>query len=419
MKLHLSIAVLAVSTLALPSQAQTLTYIGQQHVATGTLFAGTTVGGLSSIDWNARTNSYLAISDDRSTVNPARFYSLTLDLAQFRRSAAPGSAGIGFTGVTTILTPAGSPYAANAVDPEGLRFDAQRGLIYWSNEGDRNLAVPRIQDPTVQAMRLDGTHVRDFAVPSLFGTSLPNAGIRQNLAFESLAITPDGKTLWTATENALVQDGAAASTTAGSPSRLLSFNLETGAPGAQHVYNVGPVGSAPNPAGGFATNGLTDFLALGDGRFVTIERAFAAGAQTPGVGPNGLPTGNTIRLYLADVAGATDVSALASLAGQTVSPMSKTLLLDLSDLRNDDGSALALDNIEGITLGPEFEGKPTLLLVSDNNFSGAQFTQFVALQISAPIPEPAAWALMLTGLPLLGASVWVRRWRATAGHGAA
>ncbi len=34
------------------------------------------------------------------------------------------------------------------------------------------------------------------------------AGIRNNLAFESLTISPDQKTLFTATENALFQDGS-------------------------------------------------------------------------------------------------------------------------------------------------------------------------------------------------------------------
>lgn len=85
------------------------------------------------------------------------------------------------------------------------------------------------------------------------------------------------------------------------------------------------------------------------------------------------------------------------------SAVSKTLLLDLSDLRNDDGSVLALDNIEGITWGPEVDGKPTLILVSDNNFSPAQFTQFVALSVSTPIPEPTTWSLWAVGL------AWVMR----------
>ena len=62
------------------------------------------------------------------------------------------------------------------------------------------------------------------------------------------------------------------------------------------------------------------------------------------------------------------------------------MLLDLSSLKNDDGSVLALDNIEGITFGPMHEGKRTLILVSDNNFNPAQFTQFLAFTINGPLP---------------------------------
>jgi hypothetical protein len=46
------------------------------------------------------------------------------------------------------------------------------------------------------------------------------------------------------------------------------------------------------------------------------------------------------------------------------------------------------------------------VLVSDNNFSGTQFTQFVALSVLSPIPEPTTWALMLGGVLLLGG--WLR-----------
>jgi hypothetical protein len=144
-------------------------------------------------------------------------------------------------------------------------------------------------------------------------------------------------------------------------------------------------------------------LATGDRQFIAVERSFAVGAATPGVGPNGLPTGNTIRLYQVDARGATDVSSLSTLAGAAYTPVSKTLLLDMSTLQNDDGSALALDNIEGITWGPEVNGKRTLVLVSDNNFGAAQFTQFVALAVTTPVPETGTLGLMLAGLAGLGA----------------
>jgi hypothetical protein len=410
-------ALLAALALALPlaASAAGLEYIGQQIVPSGAVYAGTTVGGLSGLDRIGNGSRFYAISDDRSSspANAARFYELSLDLAQFVRSATPGQAGVSFQAVTTIQTPAGAPFGLNQVDPESLRIDPRSGNLVWSNEGQRSAAG--LQNPTVREMTTGGVHVRDFAVPTRYnpaGLGAADAGIRNNLAFESLTFSPDGRTLYTATENALVQDGPAATTAGGSPARILAFDAASGASTGEWIYPVSPVALPPNPAGGFATNGLVELLALGDRQFIAVERSFSAGAATPGVGPNGLPTGNTIRLYLVDARQATDVSALDSIAGQPVVAAQKTLLLDLSTLKHDDGSALATDNIEGIAWGPEWNGKPTLILVSDNNFSGAQFTQFIALAVTAPIPEPASVVLLLAGLgTLLGGVTWKRRAR--------
>jgi hypothetical protein len=400
------------SSLPLAAAAQTLSYLGQQIVPSGTPFAGTTVGGLSAIDRIAGTDRYLALSDDRSALQPARFYELTLDLSKFVRSPAPGAAGVGFTAVTTVLRPDGTPFPLNTVDPEGLRINPATGTLFWSNEGQR--AGSGLQNPTVREMSAAGAYVRDFAVParylpagSVAGTAPGDLGVRNNLAFESLTLSSDGLTLYVATENALVQDGPFSSTTSPSPSRILSFDLATGQPGKEWVYEVSPVVLPPVPAGGFATNGLVELLAVGDREFIAVERSFAVGAATPGAGPNGLPTGNTIRLFHIDARAATDVSGLDSLAGASYVPVAKTLLADLSDFRNDDGSALALDNIEGIAAGPMVDGRPTLILVSDNNFGAAQFTQFIALQVT-PVPEPATWALWLAGL---SSALLVRRGR--------
>jgi hypothetical protein len=222
-------------------QAQTLSYLGQQIVPTGQVFSGTTVGGLSGIDRKAGGN-YLALSDDRSGINPARFYEITLDLAQFVRSATPGFAGVGFVGVTTLLKPDGTPFGTNTVDPESIRIHPGTGNLLWSNEGQRGGAgVPALQNPTVREMTPGGVYTRDFAVPARYfpaGTGAADPGIRNNLAFESLTVSTDGLTLYTATENALVQDGPAAAVGVGSPSRILAFNLATGAAGAEYVYPV-------------------------------------------------------------------------------------------------------------------------------------------------------------------------------------
>ncbi len=83
-----------------------------------------------------------------------------------------------------------------------------------------------------------------------------------------------------------------------------------------------------------------------------------------------------IKLYLGDIANATDVSGLDRIDGQEIQVVEKQLLLDLTEL------GIPLDNIEGITFGPDLpNGERSLILVSDNNFRNIQVTQFVAFSV--------------------------------------
>lgn len=406
-----AIAVAAtLSSLHVDSHALDLGYLGQQILANTTVYQGTTVGGLSGLDYSAATGKYVAISDDRSALAPARFYDLTLDYSKFTRSNTPGSAGVTLTGVTTLLTPAGTPYALNTVDAESIRLrqTAAGTTVLWTSEGQRSGAASTYQAPALRESTTGGAYIRDFAVPSYYvptgsaaGTAAGDRGVRNNLAFEGLTVSLDGSRAYVATESALVQDGPIATLAGGSPTRVAEFDMATGARTAEFVYRTDAIPVAPVPATGSADNGVSDMLAVGDRQFIMMERSFAAGV------------GNSIRLYLADATNATDVSGIVSLADTSFVAMTKTLLLDLATLRNDDGSVLKLDNIEGIGWGADVDGHRTLVLVSDNNFSGTQFTQFVVLSVNGDfavaVPEPQTYALMLAGLVGIGAVVRRRR----------
>ena len=58
--------------------------------------------------------------------------------------------------------------------------------------------------------------------------------------------------------------------------------------------------------------------------------------------------------------------------------MTKTLLADLSTMLG----LPPLDNIEGLTFGPRLlDGRQSLVLVTDNNFSAEQVTQFLVFAL--------------------------------------
>jgi hypothetical protein len=223
----------------------------------------------------------------------------------------------------------------------------------------------------VRLFGLDGQQLADLPVPTAF---IPDAvpqtrGVRQNLGFESGAVV--GNHFWTGSEGALVQDGPAASLTQQSPARLLRYNLASGRPDRQLVYWTDTIAEPPVPPTNFAVNGLVELLPLDRNSFLSMERSFSVGA--PG-------TGNTIELYTVELAGAKNVAARESLAGQldAIRPVEKELLLDLDEL------GIPLDNVEGMAFGPDLaDGRRTLVLVSDNNFAPAQFTQFLLFAFSA------------------------------------
>src|SRR3954468_16118180 len=113
-----------------------LQFLGQAIVPTGTTFAGTTVGGLSSISYDASRGAYYALSDDPSQFQPARFYSLGINVADGHLD----NGDVTFTGVTTLQAPVGGPYAPFSLDPEGLTLTKDGELIVTS-EGIANSGV--------------------------------------------------------------------------------------------------------------------------------------------------------------------------------------------------------------------------------------------------------------------------------------
>ena len=348
--LAVTAALLTPTAPALAGTHPAIDYRGQAIVPTGTTFQGTEIGGLSSITYDAKRGAFYTISDDpRDT----RYYSVRLRVADGRLTDGD----VEFTGVARIQAPGGGPYAATAIDPEGLALTRDRELVVTS-EGYANSLV----DPFVRRYSLAGNYLGDLDVPQAFR---PNAehtrGVRQNLGFESAGVSETGGFLFSATENALVQDGPAATLMDTSPARILRYNLHTGRLDHQWVYVTDRV---KEPSTVFSVNGLVELLPRNNEFLIAMERSFSVGA--PG-------TGNSIKLYDVALPGATNVNGVESIADlRRVRPATKTLLFDLDTL------GIPLDNVEGLTFGPRLpDGRRSLVLVSDNNFAASQFTQFL------------------------------------------
>jgi hypothetical protein len=319
---------------------------GPLIVPFGATVGGFRVGGLSAIA-RAADGTYLAVVDNEGET-PARVFRLAFAVSESGVSPLPGK------------TPLEVPLAAIPLAGfNGKNFDGEGLALEPSGE----MLSASETEPSIREFSPDGRTLRSLPVPDLFLAGTPGRGIRSNLGFESLTLAPGGDVLWTANERALQQD-APDDPARPSPVRLLRYERRNGGfvPGAQFVYEVEPL--QQKVGAGFKIRGLSDLLALPGGDLLALEREFVAGR------------GFVIQLFRVSPAGATDVSGVESLAGQSWTPARKTLVYDFAR------SGLVPDNLEGMTFGPTLpDGSRTLVLVSDNNFDPLQKTQIVALRL--------------------------------------
>lgn len=322
--------------------------VGETTLPHAMQFDGTTVGGLSGIDYDPQTGEWVLISDDRSDKEPARIYTGRFEGGEFR-----------LTATKPLLRPDGTTYPQGTVDPEDVRWDPWTGEIWWTSEGER---AQQLIDPTIRRAKADGSFAGDLPIPDNLRMR-PETGPKQNEVLEGLTLANGGSLVVSAMEGPLVQDGESPTAEHGALSRITVQTRGSRVLG-QYAYPLDPV-FAESPTGGFANNGVTAILADRGGDYLVLERSFVTGV------------GNSVRLYRVNLRGATNVRDVDSLADADVRPLHKELVADLGDL-----DLSTVDNVEGMTWGPwQRDGRRSLVLVSDDNFSPTQTTQLITLAV--------------------------------------
>lgn len=352
-----------------PVTISSLRLIGEKEIENGFSFKGTTVGGLSSIDYDSRRGVYYMICDDRSAINPARFYTAQIFFT------AKGIDRVVMVGVDTLLQPDGSVYPnakqnpSQTPDPEAMRYDPVRKNLVWTSEGERILRGTDtvLQNPSINIVSMRGRFRDSFRLPANLRMQATERGPRQNGVLEGMSFDHHYQTLYVNVEEPLYEDGPRAGLT-DNPSwiRIYRFDVRTGKNTAQYAYRLDPVAYPTTPANAFMVNGVPDLLAIGGNKMIVMERSFSTGR---------LPC--TIKLYLTDLGKAADIRKNISLQ-QTppAKPLTKKLLLNLDSL------GVYVDNVEGMTLGPRLpNGHHTLVLVADNNFNALEKTQIFVFEI--------------------------------------
>ena len=345
-----------------------LKYLGEYIIPYNLHFKGTTIGGLSGIDYNAKSLEYYIICDDRSNINPARFYSAKINISE------KGISNIEFTNVTTLLQADGTSYPeskinpAQAPDPEAIRYNPVTDKLVWTSEGEKITGKKLIlEQPAITEINKNGNYIDTFPLPIQTRMYATAYGLRQNSAFEGLTFADNFKTMYVSIEEPLYQDGPRAGLQdTMAYTRILKYDTKTHKPVAQYAYHLEPIAHPARPANAFMINGIPEILSLNKNKLLVVERSYSTGI-----------TACTIRVYITDLSQATNIWDIPSLKEQPPAHIaSKKLLINM------DALGIYIDNIEGVTFGPDLpNGHKTLLFVSDNNFSKEQKTQFLLFEV--------------------------------------
>ena len=308
-------------------------------------YKGVKAGGLSGLTYDPKRKLYYALADGGAEDVPTRFYTLSVPLEQGRLTDPI------MLDVTILRDPKGKPFTGANSDSEAIYLTSERELLVASET-----------EPSIRRFSLEGRFLTKLPVPQKFLT-VPKGHARPNQTFESLALSPSGRTLYTANEQSLFVDEARSF-----PRKLLERLINT--PERVRVLSYTDSGSSSfQPSKEFfyrpeRGSEISELVALPKRELLVLERWGR-------------------RIFRVSLDGAENVAGEENLAASNTAPLEKEQLVDVNDdcpLPSDDNGSFGL--LEGMTLGPELPGKQqTLVTLSDDNYSTSLKTRVIVLSI--------------------------------------
>ncbi|WP_298324886.1 esterase-like activity of phytase family protein [uncultured Dokdonia sp.] len=347
------------STSLLPENTQEIqqfNFVNEVIIPADAMYDGVAVGGLSSIDYV--DGKWYIISDDRKD---PRFYIADIKIENGKLQSPV------FTFMVNLKDTLGIAFKSGLADPESLRVTPSKDII-WSSEGNISKGI----NPFIRISSIDGAFKSAIVIPSRYLVQNDLAsGPHNNGIFEALTRNYDNNGFWVTTELPLKQDGIVPTASdANSPVRIAYIDHERNTFTREYAYILDKV--ARN--GKLEVNGVTEILSYDEHSFLVLERSYASGHDDGG---------NDVKIYQVSTKNATDINDLNSLSNSSYIPATKKLLLDFSSVRSQLTDGI-VDNIEGMTFGPNFEnGNRSLVVISDNNFNsfGKQLSQIILFEI--------------------------------------
>jgi hypothetical protein len=368
------IAVLALSTIAGAAVSQTehnLKHESTEYVEGFGRVDGLLFGGLSGIDYDPQSKYWYTVSDDAGDNSPVRFFVLQITFDDY------GNMDFNSDEVQKLNNADGTLYEPGLHTPSSVRIIppdpiGDEPYLVWTSEGvlkDGNKAG--VFEMCTGASFMDGFTLSEHTdfVPD-------TQGPRVDMAFESIALLPNMEII-AGYEQALQQDGPIS--TAGSGTtylRLLHLDYFKATQLDEMAYPLEEPGAE---AGEGAVRSLVDLVAVDEDTLLAIENV-----EVPATGRI---RDVTTELYLVELAGASDIMGMDSLAGLESGadfvPVTKTFLGD-----NETMGGLRRAPFRGATFGPMFEdGRASVVLISDNDCDQYQNTYFALLSMEGIQPR--------------------------------
>lgn len=272
--------------------------------------------------------------------------------------------GATFTGDASAYDPTNSKDSLR-LDAEGARLSIDKKHLFISDEYGPFIDVFDVKT---------GIRTESLKIPNKFLIDIParkgkdeldknKSGRQSNRGFEGLAISSSGRSIFTITQDPLIQDceEKEGSKLYGTKNRILEIDLM-----GSEYYEYEYILDSPD-------NGVSELVSIGDRRLLSLERDGKSGNDS-----------KSKRIYLVDLDGATNIHEKQSLserhqeAGKEIKPVTKTLFIDLQKI----GINNIPEKVEGMTFGPDLDDETSLLVVStDNDFKKNEATRIFLISV--------------------------------------
>lgn len=333
---------------------------------------GLEFGGISGIDYDQQSKFWYVVSNDTGSTAPVRFFAMEIRIDEY------GNILFNSDEVQRLNHPNGDIYEPGHHSPGAVRIIppdpvGDEPYLIWTSEGVLNKGY---KDGVFQ-MCTGATFMDGFVTSPHLKFVEGEQGARDSRSLESLALLPNMEII-AGYEQALTQDGPPCTPGTGTTyTRLIHLDYFKADQLDEMAY---PLEAPDAKYGEKSERSLVELVAVNDNTLVAVE------SITMPESKNRFEKART-ELYLVELDGASDITALDSLkgleAGKDFVPVKKTFIAD-----NDSMGGLRQVPFKAATFGPMIDDeRASLVMLSDNGLNEYMPTYVAYIEMTGVQPR--------------------------------